>query len=246
MFMREVLARATGDRMAWFWMIFEPVAVVGLMVLIRTLVMGRERLILNAEFVPWLIIGLMGFFLYRDNMIKLMGAIGANKGLFAYRQVKPIDPVIIRSLVEGALRSFIFLLFIAGGMLLGLDINPDAPLYAIWAWFSLWMLGFGAGLMLSALNTLIPELGNIARILALPLLLVSGVIIPVSIIPHHLQVYFLWNPIPHGLEVLRQSFFSSYPIIEGINLLYLWYWALSTLVFGLMLHLRYEMRLKAK
>ncbi|MBU2964985.1 ABC transporter permease [Amphritea sp. 2_MG-2023] len=246
MFMREILARATGNRMAWFWMLFEPIAVIGLMVSIRTLVLGREQVVLNAEFIPWLIIGLMGFFLFRDNMMRLMGAVDANRGLFAYRQVKPIDSVIVRSLVEGSVRSFVFLLFIAAGMLLGMEMNPDTPLLAIWAWFSLWMFGFGIGLTLSAVNKLVPELGNIARLLSLPLLLVSGVIIPFSVVPYNLREYFLWNPIPHGLETLREGFFSSYPVADGVDLLYLWYWILVTLVLGLILHLRYEMRLKAK
>ncbi|MBT3144320.1 ABC transporter permease [Neptunomonas phycophila] len=246
LFMREALARTTADRMAWFWMIFEPIAVIALMVGIRTLVMGKNQLILNAEFIPWLIIGLMGFFLYRENMIRLMGAIDSNKGLFAYRQVKPVDPVLIRSFVEATLRSFVFLLFIFIGVLLGLDMLPDKPLIAIWAWFSLWMLGLGTGLTLSALNKLIPEAGNIAKLLALPLLLVSGVIFPASIIPHHLQLFFLWNPIPHGLEILRNGFFHQYPVINGVSLLYLWFWALFLLCLGFILHLRYEMRLKAK
>ena len=246
MFMREFVTRTMADRMAWFWMLFEPMAVVGLMVAIRTLVLGRERLIMNAEFIPWLVIGLMGFYLFRDNMMRLMGAVEANKALFAYRQVKPSDPVFVRSFVETSLRSVVFLVFIVVITFLGINMNPDSPLLALWAWTSLWALGFGVGLTLSALSILVPEVAKIARIMSLPLLIISGVIFPISFVPHHLLPYFLINPIPHGLEVLRQGFYIRYPLVEGVSLLYLWYWALGALIIGLLLHIRFENKLKAQ
>ena len=245
MFMRELVARTMADRMAWFWMVFEPIAIVAVLVTVRTVIMSRERLIQNAEFIPWLVIGLMGFFLFRENMFRLMGAVDANKALYAYRQVKPIDGVLVRSLVESLLRSFIFLLFISAGLLLGMRMNPDNALLAIWVWISLWLLGLGAGLVLSVVSPLVPEIGKIIRIMSLPLLLLSGVIIPISILPHHLQYYILLNPIPHGIEYLRQSFFSHYPLVNGVDLNYLWFWSLSMLALGLLMHIRFEYKLKS-
>ena len=124
MFMREALSRTMADRMGWFWMIFEPVAFVGIMVSVRSFIRGG-KLVVNAEFIPWLIAGLMGFMLVREGMLRGMGAIEGNSSLFAYRQVQPVDPVIVRNFLEGALRSLVFLIFIAGGLLLGLDMYPD-------------------------------------------------------------------------------------------------------------------------
>src|SRR5690554_3314034 len=117
MFIREALARTMADRMAWFWMLFEPIAMIAIMVLIRTVVMGRVRHIDGAEFIPWLITGLFGFYLIRENLMRPIGAVDANAALFAYRQVKPIDPVLIRCYLEGMLRTFIFLIFILAGVL---------------------------------------------------------------------------------------------------------------------------------
>ncbi len=103
-----------GDRMGWFWMVFEPVAFVGIMIGVRSFIRG-DRLVVNAEFIPWLIAGLLGFALVREGMMRGMGAVDANKSLFAYRQVQPVDPVLVRNFLEGALRSFVFLIFIGGG-----------------------------------------------------------------------------------------------------------------------------------
>jgi len=245
MFMREALTRTTADRFAWFWMIAEPVAHVVVMVLVRAFA-ANPRFVTGAEFIPWMITGLLAFFLFREGLMRSLGAINANKGLFAYRQVKPVDPVLVRCFLEGVLKTFIFLLFIAGGALLGMDIVPHDPLYAIANWLLVWLLGVGAGLVVSAADSLIPEVGRIVRIAMLPLLIISGVIFPLSFLPHDVLQYLLYNPIVHGIENLRLSFFVGYRSLNGISMMYPWLCTLSLIAFGLMLHIRYEKRLKAQ
>ncbi|WP_254628890.1 ABC transporter permease [Onishia taeanensis] len=245
MFLREATSRTMGDRMGWFWMLFEPIAFTAIMVGIRSFVRG-DRLVVNAEFIPWMIIGLMGFYLVREGMLRGMGAIDANQALFSYRQVKPIDPVFVRNFLEGMLRTFVFLMFIVGGLMIGLDMKPDNAIQAFIAWFSLWSLGLGAGLISSVLATLVPELGKVVRMLSLPLLIISGVILPLGNLPHWLLEHLMLNPIPHGLSLLRQGFFENYQIIHGTSWLYLWLCILVMNTLGLILHLRFSDRLKAK
>ncbi|MGY4877570.1 ABC transporter permease [Vreelandella aquamarina] len=245
MFMREAISRTMADRMGWFWMIFEPVAMVGIMVFIRSFIRGG-RLIVNAEFIPWMIMGLMGFYLVREGMMQGMGAINGNSALFAYRQVRPVDPVLVRNFLEGMLRTFIFLLFILGGLMLGLDMSPDNAIRAMGGWLSLWSLGLGLGLVTSVVATLVPEVGRIIRMISLPLLIISGVILPLNQLPHWLLEYLMLNPIPHGLETLRLGFFENYQVVSGTSMLYFWLFTLSTIALGLLLHLRFAERLKAK
>ncbi|MGY0585795.1 MAG: ABC transporter permease [Paraglaciecola chathamensis] len=246
MFLREVLARTTMDRMAWFWMLLEPIAYIVIMVSIRTVILSRSKHIVGAEFVPWLVLGLFGFFLMRESMMRPIGAIDANRALYAYRQVKPVDPVIIRCYLEGMIRTFVFLLLIIAGILLGIDLFPDEPLRALFYWSSLWLLGVGAGLVLSALSGLVPEVGRIVKIISMPLMLVSGVIFPLNFLPHTLLEYLMWNPIVHGIEALRSSFFYEYKEVAGVSIVYLWNWILALITTGLLLHIRFEARLKRK
>lgn len=245
MFMREAISRTMADRMGWFWMIFEPVAFVAIMVGMRSFIRG-DRLVINAEFIPWLIAGLMGFSLVREGMLRGMGAVDANNALFAYRQVQPIDPVLVRNFLEGALRSLVFLLFIGGGLMLGLDMYPDNAIRTMSAWLSLWCLGLGAGLVTSVAATLVPEVGKVIRMLSLPLMIVSGVIFPLNQLPHWLLKYLMLNPIPHALETLRLGFFENYQVIHGTSMLYFWLFTLTLMSVGLLMHLRFVDRLKAK
>ncbi|SEM44126.1 capsular polysaccharide transport system permease protein [Halomonas caseinilytica] len=245
MFLREAISRTMTDRMGWFWMIAEPAAFTLIMVSIRGFIRG-DRLIVGAEFIPWMIVGLMGFFLIREGLMRGLGAVEANQALFAYRQVQPVDSVLVRNFLEVMLRTLIFLLFIVGALMLGTDLMPDHALYAMWDWFSLWCLGLGLGLIVSVAGTLVPEIGKIVRMLSMPLLILSGVIFPLHQLPHWLLEYVMLNPIVHGLEMLRASFFEGYHVVHGTSMTYFWAWTLSTLALGLLMHMRFRDRLKAR
>lgn len=245
LFMREAVARTMADRMAWFWMLFEPIAVIVIMVGVRALLAGGHR-ISGVEFIPWMIIGLLGFFLFRENMIRSIGAVDANRGLFTYRQVKPIDPVLVRCYLEGVIKTLVLILFVLIGSLLGFGLIPDDPLFALWAWLSLWGLGASIGILVSVLSELVPEVGKLLKIMGLPLLIISGVIFPVNLIPHEYQIYVTWNPIVHGVEELRKAFFSGYHTLNVINFVYLWFWTLGMTALGLLCHIRFSWRLRAQ
>lgn len=246
MFMREAVSRTMADRMGWFWMIFEPMAFVLIMIGIRVHLRGIDRFIVNADFIPWMIAGLMGFFLVREGMMRGLGAINASSALFAYRQVQPFDPVLVRHFLEGMLRTFIFLLFIVGAELLGVALIPDNGIAALGWWISLWSLGLGLGLITSVAGTLVPEVGILVRMLSMPLLILSGVIFPLNQLPHWLLEYLMYNPIVHGLELLRAGFFDGYKVVHGTSATYFWGFTLITITLGLLMHLRFKEKLKAK
>ncbi|WP_107852219.1 ABC transporter permease [Oceanimonas marisflavi] len=246
MFMREAVSRTMADRMGWFWMIAEPMALIAIMVLIHGINDGGSRLLTGADLIPWMLVGMMGFFLTRESMMRSLGAVDANKALFAYRQVQPVDPVLVRVYLEGLLKTFIFLLFVLGGLLLGLNIFPDNAIRALFGWLSLWALGLGLGLVVSVTGTLIPETAKITRMLSLPLLILSGVLIPLNVLPHSLLEYLMLNPIVHGLELMRLGFFDSYRVTHGTSQIYLWLWILALNALGLLLHTRFRERLKAQ
>jgi len=246
LFMREAIARTTADRMAWFWMLAEPVAMIGLMVLVRTVIFGSTRTIYGAGFIEWLVVGLFGFYLFRESLVRSLGVINAARALFTFRQVKSVDPVLIRVLFDGILRTTVFVIFILIGGLLELDAVADDPLLALWYWLSLWLLGAGFALFFSVAGHLVPEVARVIKLISLPLMLTSGVIIPLSYLPSEVQAVLLYNPVVHALELLRSGFFEAYTISPYISVSYLWTWVLLSFTAGLLMHMRFAQRLKAK
>lgn len=246
LFLRETVARLFGKRMAWFWVLTEPAIWIGMFVLIRIVLFGRIRLIYNADILPWMVTGMMVFLLFRNNMNRSGEAINSNKSLFTYSQVKPVDTVFVRCFLEGMILSFIFIMFILLGQLLEVGLLPDFPIQSLVVWFSMWWLGLGCGLIVSVISQFAPEINRIIGLMTIPLMVFSGVMRPIYSFPHWLQQYALYNPIAHGVESFRLSFFENYYTLSEISLNYLWYWALGTTVLGLALHLRFEMKLKAE
>ena len=82
--------------------------------------------------------------------------------------------------------------------------------------------------------------------LALPLMILSGVIFPLNALPHWLLEYLMINPIPHGLETLRLGFFDKYQVVHGTSMLYFWFFTFTLIALGLLMHLRFIDRLKAQ
>ena len=245
MFMREAISRTMADRMGWFWMIAEPMAFTLIMLLPRSFA-GGDALVANAEFIPWMITGMMGYFLVRDGMLRSMGAVDANSALFAYRQVQPVDPVLVRNAVEGVLHTFIFLLFILGALFFNIDLVPDNAIAAIGWWIVLWCVGVALGLIASVAGTLVPELATVFRMSTMPLMILSGVILPLNHLPHTVLEYLMYNPLVHGVELLRAGFFDGYKVVHGTSAIYFGLFTLATLALGLVMHVRFKEKLKTQ
>jgi capsular polysaccharide transport system permease protein len=244
LFLREILGRLTVARFAWFWMLLEPMVHVVMLAAIREL-FGRVRMTMNAEYIPWLVVGLMTFFVFRDGVTRSIGAINANQALFAYRQVKPIDPVIVRVIIEGLMNLVVFMVLLLIATLLGYHLIPADPLLAMAIWFNVWLLGLGLGLVFSVLATLVDEVGKIVSISMLPLYFLSGAMLPLWLMPQAVQEIILYIPIVHGVELMRMAFFTGYHTAAGVDGLYLVFWTMSSIALGLALHLRFAERLRA-
>ncbi|HQV11199.1 MAG TPA: ABC transporter permease [Nitrospira sp.] len=243
LFLREGVARLAAGRAAWLWLLFQPIVhVVFLMVVFSTL---RSRVLSGTDFAVFLALGVMGYHMFRNPTTRCMNAVNANRALFAYRQVKPVDAVIVRALLEGFIEAIVFLLVIAGAAFVGMDAIPHDPLRALLGVCLLWVFGFGLGLVFSVGNELIPEIGRIVTLMLTPLYFMSGVMFSPAALPPAARDWLLLNPIMHGLEYVRSGFFPGYHLTPGVDIEYLATFAFVSVFFGLALHVRFEKRLVA-
>ncbi|MDX5298418.1 MAG: ABC transporter permease, partial [Gammaproteobacteria bacterium] len=142
--------------------------------------------------------------------------------------------------------TLILLLLVLGAAFLGFPILPADPLMAIHLWLAIWLMGAGFGLMASVGATLVEEIARIVSILMFPLYFLSGVIVPVTFLPHAVQEWLLLNPMLHGVELFRLAFFPAYHTLQGISLPYLYLWSCGSFLRGLLLQVRFARRLTAQ
>lgn len=240
-FLREALDRLFRERAAWFWLLLEPVLHIGFITFLLTVL--RARTIGGIDVMTWIAVGLLAFFLFRRTAVQSMYGVDCNRPLFVYRQVKPIDPTIVRAVLEGFLMLLIAGIVLTILALFGRIVFPSDPLLVMTASLGLWLFGLGYGLITSVLIMLIQELEHIFKILMLPLYLISGVIWPISIIPQKYRELLLLNPLVHGLEAVRLGFSDGYHAVPGLNVGYLYGIAAVLIFIGLLLHKAFALRL---
>jgi capsular polysaccharide transport system permease protein len=244
LFLREALSRLSASRGAWFWMLLEPVFHVAYMMVFFAVI--RVTSIGGIDSVVWIMIGLLAFHMFRDTGTQVMNAIGANKALFAYRQVKPVDTVLVRSGLEGLLMTVVTCILLAGAALFGHSVVPANPLAVFEAFFGLWLNGLGFGLVTSVVKELVTEIGRVIHLIMMPLLIISGVMFPMSSVPPTFLDWLMLNPVAHGIEAARLGFVPNYHAVSVLSIEYLYGFALVTIFLGLMLHQRFASRLTSE
>lgn len=244
MFLREAVSRMARDRIAWIWLLAEPIAHVALVMYMFSVI--RQRVVFGADPAVFIMLGVLGFLLMRNTMNRCRGAIRQSRALYTYRQVLPVDAVLVRVAIEGFLQCLVILIVLGGASVLGRDVSPVHPLSAILAVGALLLMGVGLGLILSVTQELLPNVARVMRFVMAPLYFLSGVMYPSMLPPPSLREVLLWNPIVHGIESLRIAFMPQYQIPSGISLGYLVAWGIPLVFLGLVLHVRYKKELLAE
>ncbi len=241
LFLREAVSRLSRERAAWLWLLTEPVLHIAFVMFLFAAI--RLRVVGGIDTAVWIMVGLLAFFMFRRPAQQGMNALGASQALFSYRQVKPVDTVLVRAALEGFLMALIAVILLMGAGLYGLAIVPADVLAVLAAFFAMWLLGLGFGLIVSVTSELVPELGRLMRMVIAPLYFFSGVIFPLAAIPQPYRDWLMLNPLAHGLEATRLGFAPHYHAVPETSITYMYSFALISIFFGLALHQRFATRL---
>lgn len=239
--LREAVSRISAGRAAWLWLLLEPLIHVVFLLFIFAVI--RMRSVGGIDSTLWLMIGMLAFLMFRRTGTQSQNAISSNQGLFTYQQVKPIDTVLVRAVLEGYLAVLVTIVLFGGAAMFGIIMPPQDPLLVLEAFFGLWLVGLGFGLMASVIGELIPEFGKIIEFVMTPLYFASGVMVPVAAVPQPYRDWLLLNPLVHGLDAARLGFAPYYHAVDGLSIAYLYGFALVTIFLGLALHARFATRL---
>lgn len=202
--LRELKTRLDGRWGGAVWVIGEPLLnTLGMLALYSAM---RAQTIGGVDTLLFLVSGQMPFLLFRSLSLRLMDAIDSNLGLFAYRQVQPVDAVIARGLIEVLVFGAVMGSCLAALGWAGHPVLPHRPLELFATIVLLAVIGGALGLFL-AVGTVAPfnRLRGLVTMLFLPIYVTSGALMPLGSLPIGLQAFFLYNPIAHLLELLRSA-----------------------------------------
>lgn len=216
--LREFLGRVMKRRMGAVWLLLEPFVHITVLTLFFTYIRGRT--IVGMEYPIYLITGLVPFLLFRNNAQRLIDAVSANRGLFAYKQIKPFDAFVARSIVETAIQIAVYGLLLLGFGWAGFDVSVHQPI----EWLVVLSLGllfsFGLGIILAVIVNALPDTRSFISMMFLPLYFISGVVYPPSALSPEYLPLLLWNPFLHIMELTRTFVFEHYTPVAGISFRY--------------------------
>jgi capsular polysaccharide transport system permease protein len=233
--MRELKTRFGGKLIGLFWVLFEPVANIYILLFIRGVL--RTRVLgPTIEYPVYHVVAMIPYFVFRSCWFRTMEAVSGNAGLFAYRQVKPFDAMVARSLLETYIYWWVYMCVLGTLAWFGMKYLPDNPLLFVLCWVMQIFLGFGLGEVCLVLTHGKPNAKSFVRLLSMPLYLLSGILIPLSQFTPQVQWWLMLNPCAHLVELERSAYYQEYTPVNGTNLMYPALWALSLCAIGHVLY----------
>jgi ABC-type polysaccharide/polyol phosphate export permease len=205
--LREIITRFGRHNLGVLWLVVEPMlftlGVMGLWILI-----GLHR----GSGIPitaFAITGYSSVLLWRNCATRSGMAIQQNFNLLYHRNVRVLDVLLTRILIEVAGASASFAILSLTFLSLGLIPPPEDLLQVLAAW--LMLAWFGAALALvigagTAYSEAVERLWHPAAYLLFPL---SGAAFMVEWLPRGFQDLVLYLPMVHGVEMLRNGYFGN-------------------------------------
>lgn len=241
--LREMHTRFGKLNVGYIWAIVDPAAQVVMM----TAVLGfaASMVMPGVAFPVFVATGILPYGMFRTIIAQNMAAVDANRGLFGYRQVKPFDTFVARTTLELVIHLITFLVLIGSIYWLGWDVRAHDPLMFILTALLLAIFSFSLSVLFTVLASFIRELKKIIPLALTPLFFLSGVFYPMKLIPEKYLPLLIWNPLLHFIELLRESYFESYPKSDQVSVLYTVFITLGTTFLALACYRANRLRLLA-
>ena len=231
--MRELKTRFGTHWTGVVWLVGQPMAQVGTLVVFNAFLRGR----LHEGLYPYgvfLMVALIPFRLCTGLWFQLMNAAKANEGLFNYRQVVPMDAFASRAILELVLNAVTFLFSMLILARLGIPYTfPAHLLYFLWVCCVYYFFGVGMGLVLAGLSGPLPRLGSLIGLISMPLYMLSGVVFSFRSASPEINAILQFNPLMHLVECGREAYLWGYRSAQGINMAYPAMWALTLCFAGM-------------
>jgi len=232
---REQSERIRKNPLGPLGLLLEPLLLVVTFLLLRVLLRAQGPLLMNP--VLQFSSGFVLFYLFsRIALAALNGVSGRDRALLGLRRVKPQDLLLARGLVDVQLYGTCMVLVIAAVSVYQWQISVANPGAAVGIFLLVAFNSLGIGLSALVIGHRLPVVRFMARLILKRLLFwTSGTFFSVALIPDHLRPWLLWNPLVHGIELMRHAIAPTYPI-PGISLTYLLAWSLGSVGVSLLIY----------
>jgi len=178
--------------------------------------------------------GVVPYHMFNNSVVRIAVAIESNKALLFYPQVRPIDLVFARALLEIATYVGVFIVLMTGHALIVQRFEIDSALSVAVGLVLAGLLGSTLGLVFCTLSQFSNLVDRIMSPLLRPMFWISGVFFTAMDLPERVRAGFLRNPLLHTVELVRGGWFEGYDS-RFASVPYILMWILGLAFVGLSL-----------
>jgi capsular polysaccharide transport system permease protein len=239
--LRETKTRFGANQLGYVWALLEPALWIGMFAGFYK-VFGRMAPP-GMSVVAFLTTGIVPFSLFRDTAQRCMSAIDANKGLLFYPQVRPLDLVVARGILEAATHLLVMACFM-GGLAVYEGFPRINSILEVLAGLGLASaLGASLGLVCCGLSVYSPTVERLFPSFVRLAFWLSALFHTVETLPAPVRNVLLFNPVTHAIELVRDGWFPGYGA-RHVEPGYVLLWVLVFAFFGLSLERTARRRLE--
>lgn len=228
--LREARVRHGRARIGYTWAIIEPVVLITILTILFS--QFRSSGLSGREFALFFATGVLAFQLFRNTSTYLSMSFDANKPLFNYPGVKPMDAALARLVLDGTTHFLVIFLVLTFQIIVMDALIPHNIPFMVLSLMLLLLFAFGVGLTLAVVRRFMPAISNVYLVIMGPGFFVSGVFFSLADIPTFYREIVAWNPIIHGVEGFRSGYYLEYRD-DDVSIYYLFVWVVCFNFIGL-------------
>jgi capsular polysaccharide transport system permease protein len=198
---RELTTRFGRENIGFLWMMAEPLLFAGLVSLIWRGMKGPEEH--GVSIISFVVSGYIPLVLFRSAASRSIGLFTANASLMYHRQIKIVDFVFVRFMVEfmGHMMAYVAIAVVLIGF--GLFPVPYNIGYLILGWMIYGLFTLALCLIIAPLAEMSEVVEKFMPVIVYVMIPFSGTFSMVSWTSPAVQTVLLWSPPVNAMEMMR-------------------------------------------
>lgn len=229
---RELTTRFGRENIGFLWVMAEPLLFAVLVGLLWRFEKGPQEH--GVSIVAFVASGYLPLVMFRSTVLRAIGVFTANSSLLYHRQVKILDLIFVRFLVEciGHMMAYIFI----GTVLFALDLFPwphDLG-YLLLGWSYYGLFSLTVAMVVAPLSEMSEVLEKVMPVTTYLMVPFSGAFFMAEWLTPEVKEAVLWSPPVHAMEMMRYGVFGD-ALYPNFNFTYTPACCLPVLMVGMML-----------
>lgn len=204
---RELVTRFGRENIGFLWIMVEPLLFASLVAAVWSVMMGSEKH--GIGIVAFVISGYIPLTLFRHGVGRSVAVFQANGSLMYHRQVKVLDFVLVRLLIEllGGMMAYLFIATIL--IPLGEFPVPDDLGLLIAGWMLYFLVTFSICLVIAPLSEMSEVMEKFIPVTTYIMIPFSGAFTMASWLTPSMRDFLLWSPFVHPMEMMRKGLWGE-------------------------------------